>query len=83
MTDRSVKKQKAAPLKPDSIGAETEKPEHDSRPQKIVAYFLNPVCEHDWVTLADELQTLEVEGKIIWKCRTCGEITNTYDWQIP
>jgi hypothetical protein len=92
MSTRSVTTQKAALLKPDSIGVGTEKPAvsrvadksgHDLKPQKIFAVFLNPTCEHDWLKLENDLQTLEAEGKTIWKCSTCAEITNTYDWQTP
>jgi hypothetical protein len=87
-----VTTQKAALLKPGSIGVETEKPAvsraadksgHDLKPQKIFAVFLNPACKHDWFKLENDLQTLEAEGKTIWKCRSCAEITNTYDWQTP
>jgi hypothetical protein len=92
MTTRPLTTQKVALVKPNSFGADTEmpansvtadKPGQDSKPQKMVAVFLNPACEHDWTKLASELQTLEPEGKTIWKCRTCAEITNTYDWQTP
>jgi hypothetical protein len=82
MTTSSVKTQKVETEKP-AVSRNAEKPEHDSKPQKIVAFYLNPACEHDWFKLEDELQTLEAEGKTIWKCRTCTEITNTYDWQKP
>lgn len=59
------------------------KPEQAVNPQKIVAFLLNPGCKHDWSKLENELQTLASEGKTIWKCQTCSEITNTYDWQTP
>jgi hypothetical protein len=92
MTTRSGTGQKAAFANPDSFSAGIEKPAdsatayksgQQSKPQKFTAIFLNPACEHVWFKLADELQTLEPEGKIIWRCRTCAEITNTYDWQTP
>jgi len=51
--------------------------------QKMVADFLNPGCEHDWVKRSKVHQTLETEGKTIWQCRTCDEMTSTYDWQTP
>jgi hypothetical protein len=84
--------QKTALHEPDSFGFEVEKPVdsltegkpvHEAKPKRVVALYLNPVCEHDWFKVADEHQTLEPEGKTIWKCRTCSEITNTYDWQTP
>ena len=56
---------------------------HELKPRKIIAGFLNPVCEHDWLKLKNRLQTLASEGKVIWQCRTCAEITNTYNWQKP
>ena len=59
------------------------KPEQAGKPQNIIAVLLNPGCKHDWSKLENELQTLESEGKTIWKCQTCSEITNTYDWQTP
>ena len=92
MTSSSVTTQKAAPVMPDSFGYDIKKPEDSStadksgqeiKPQKIIAGFLNPICEHDWLKLANDLQTLESEGKTIWQCRTCAEITNTYSWQTP
>ena len=60
-----------------------DKSGHDIKPQKITAGFLNPTCEHDWLKLANDRQTLASEGKTIWRCETCAEITNTYDWQTP
>lgn len=92
MTTRSGTGQKAACANPDSFSAGIEKPAdsatayksgQQSKPQKFTAILLNPVCEHVWCKLADELQTLEPEGKTIWRCRACAEITNTYDWQTP
>jgi hypothetical protein len=92
MTTRSGTRQKAAFANPDSFSAGIEIPAgsatayksgQQSKPQKFTAIFLNPACEHVWVKLAGELQTLEPEGKTIWRCHTCAEITNTYDWQTP
>ena len=92
MTTRPMAKQKDALVMPDRFGLDTEKPEdsltagksgHQIKPQRFIAGFLNPACEHDWLKLANDLQTLESEGKTIWKCRTCAEITNTYNWQKP
>ena len=92
MTTRSVTTQKAALSMPDRFGLGSEKPEdssttdksgHEIMPRPIIAGFLNPTCEHDWLKLANDLQTLASEGKIIWRCRTCAEITNTYSWQKP
>ena len=42
-----------------------------------------PVCTHNWEALPKEQQTLDNEGKTIWKCRTCGNKTNTYSWEKP
>jgi hypothetical protein len=92
MATSSVTPQKAKSANSDSLrigGKEREyskptgKPVHDAAPGKFAAGFLNPVCEHDWVKLGNDLQTLKPEGKTIWQCRTCSEITNTYDWQTP
>ena len=77
MAIRSVTTQKDELPRPGSLSAEVEKP------QKIFAVLLNPACEHDWFKLADELQTLESEGKTIWNCRTCAKVSSTYDWQTP
>ena len=55
----------------------------ETKPRKFIAGLLNPACKHAWVPLDDEFQTLAAEGKIIWKCRDCSEITNTYDWRTP
>ena len=82
MTTRSVTTQQAALEKPADSGTADESG-HEIKPQKIIATFLNPTCEHDWLKLATDLQTLEPEGKTIWQCRTCAEITNTYNWQTP
>ena len=78
MNAMSATTQKAALRKPHSSGAVTEKPVYSG-----VAYLLNPVCEHKWSKLPTDLQTLTSEGKTIWKCSTCAEISTTYDWQIP
>lgn len=92
MTTRPMTSQKATVLKPESFrpgAARSADPgsaghsSSDAKPRKIIAYYLNPACEHDWAKLESELQTLEPEGKIIWKCRSCSKITNTYDWQTP
>lgn len=92
MTTRSATTQKAVLIMPDNARFSIRKPEHSSpahqsgheiRSQNIIAGFLNPTCEHDWVKLANDLQTLESEGKTIWRCRTCADITNTYSWQKP
>jgi hypothetical protein len=92
MAIRSVTTQKAELLRPGSLGAVIEKPQksgtagnssQEVKPQKIFAVLLNPSCEHDWFKLADELQTLEPEGKTIWNCRTCTKVSSTYDWQTP
>ena len=92
MATSSVTSQKATPANSDSlnIGGKvradsklTGKPIHEAAPRKFAADFLNPVCEHNWVKLSNDLQTLQAEGKTIWQCRTCSEITNTYDWQTP
>jgi hypothetical protein len=92
MTTRSGTGQKATLANPDSFrvgiekpadSATANKPGYQIKPQKFTAVFLNAACEHDWFKLANDLQTLAPEGKTIWKCRTCAEITNTYDWQTP
>ena len=49
----------------------------------MMAFYLNPGCEHKWAKLSGELQTLHSEGKTIWKCRTCEAVTTTYEWQKP
>lgn len=77
MTTRPVTKPKVELVKPQSSGLNVDKP------RKFTAVYLNPVCKHVWGKLAKEFQTLEAEGKIVWKCRTCDEITSTYDWQTP
>lgn len=51
--------------------------------RKFIAGYMNPACAHEWVRVDDELQTLADEGKVIWKCSNCSEVTNTYDWQTP
>jgi hypothetical protein len=40
-------------------------------------------CQHRWRHREKEHQTLADEGKTIWICDECGEITNTYSWQQP
>jgi hypothetical protein len=77
MAVRSMTTQEAAPVKPHNTAVGNEKP------QIIIATYIGPTCEHAWSKLAIDLQTLEAEGKTIWKCRTCEEITSTYDWQTP
>jgi hypothetical protein len=77
MNARSATKQKPAESSP------AGKPESSTKPQNFVAYYVNPACEHKWSKLATDLQTLESEGKIIWKCSTCAEVSTTYDWQLP
>ena len=92
MTSRPVTKHKEAFAMPDSFGLDIVKPEEassadklgqDIKPRKIIAGFLSPICEHDWLKLAYDLQTLASEGKTIWQCSTCAEITNTYNRQTP
>ena len=92
MNSRRVTKRKAESAMPDRSRFDSENPQdsstddksvHEIEPQKIIAGFLDPNCEHLLLKLEDELQTLESEGKTIWKCRTCAEITNTYNWQTP
>ena len=78
MATSSATTQKVELLKPDSSGDDTEIPVNSG-----VAFYLNPACEHEWSKLASDLQTLASEGKTIWKCGTCAEISTTYDWQIP
>jgi len=87
-----VTKHKEALAMPDSFELDIEIPEESStadesgqdiKPQKIIAGFINPTCEHDWLKVANDRQTLASEGKTIWQCRTCTEITNTYNWQTP
>ena len=78
MATSSVTKHKPLYLKPDNAGADTEKPMSFG-----VAFYVNPVCEHEWSKLANKLQTLASEGKIIWRCGSCSEISTTYDWQTP
>jgi len=85
MTTRPMTKQEAALGTPYHFRdySTADKSGQQVKPQKIMAGYLNPACEHDWLKLENELQTLESEGKTIWKCRTCAEITNTYNWQTP
>ncbi len=85
MTTRPMTKQEAALGTPYHFqdSSTTERSGHEIKPQKIMAGYLSPACEHDWLKLEDDLQTLESEGKTIWKCRTCAEVTNTYNWQTP
>jgi len=78
MSTSSVTTQKAELLKPDSSRADIEKSAISG-----VAFYLNPACEHEWSKLETDLQTLASEGKTIWKCSTCSEISTTYDWQKP
>ena len=40
-------------------------------------------CTHRWEALPEDMQTLASESKTIWKCRSCGEMTNTYSWKKP
>ena len=77
MNARSATTQKLA----DSSTAGKSEP--SKKPQNIVAYYINPACEHKWSKFATDLQTLVSEGKTIWKCSTCAEISTTYDWQLP
>ncbi len=92
MTTRSVTTKNAALLADDNFdfdievraGSSTSKKSGCGiKSQKIIAGFLEPSCEHDWFELAEDLQTLANEGKTIWKCRDCNEITNTYSWRTP
>ncbi len=92
MTTSSVTRQKAVPATSGSFGSRSQEPAdsradgqsgYETKSQKFDAVYLSQTCEHDWLKLPNDLQTLETEGKTIWKCRTCAEITNTYDWQKP
>jgi hypothetical protein len=78
MATSSVNMKEDALPKPDSSGADTEKPLDSG-----VAFYLNPACKHAWSKLATDLQTLSSEGKTIWKCSTCAEISTTFEWQTP
>jgi hypothetical protein len=84
--------QTAAQAKPDRIGSgfgisagspAGGKPNRGKESQNMVATMLNPACQHDWFKPEKHLQTLASEGKTIWRCRICAEVTNTYDWQKP
>jgi len=68
--------------KPSGFGS-SNNAEGETGKRKMVAGFLNPGCEHDWVKRSNAHQTLKAEGKTIWQCRTCDEMTSTYDWQTP
>jgi len=68
--------------KPSGLGTGDRSGDETGR-RKMVAGFLNPDCKHDWVKRANAHQTLKAEGKTIWQCRTCDEMTSTYDWQTP
>jgi len=92
MTTRSATSKKAVLIMPDNSGfaigkskqaSTVHQPRHENKSQHFIAGYLNPNCEHDWTKLAVDLQTLESEGKTIWRCRTCADITNTYSWQKP
>ncbi len=92
MTSKPVTMHQDTLAIPDSFGFDIEKSTESStaeesgneiKPQKIIAAFLGSTCEHDWLKLAEDLQTLASEGKTIWQCKTCTEITNTYNWQTP
>ena len=78
MATSSVTKQQTALLKPDDSGTDIKRSVGSG-----VAFYLNPTCKHKWSKLPNELQTLESEGKIIWKCGDCSEISTTYDWHTP
>jgi hypothetical protein len=52
------------------------------RPQKFSG-FVGGRCKHEWYEVESDLQTLSSEGKTIWRCRVCAEITNTYSWRKP
>lgn len=49
----------------------------------VHAVMIGPDCAHEWGAVPDEQQTLTGEGKTIFKCRMCGDITHTYSWQVP
>ncbi len=92
MTIRSVTTKNTALQAADSFDLDIKQREGSStseesgngmKPQKIITGFPGPACEHDWFELAEDLQTLANEGKTIWKCRSCDEITNTYSWRTP
>lgn len=40
-------------------------------------------CQHHWQAREDEYQTLVDEGKKVWRCADCGEVTITYSWRSP
>lgn len=40
-------------------------------------------CCHKWFKLEKTAQTLSGEGKTVWECRDCKEISTTYDWETP
>jgi hypothetical protein len=54
-----------------------------NRPKKFGGYIGAANCTHEWFELDPQLQTLSFEGKTIWRCRNCAEITNTYSWRKP
>jgi len=61
----------------------TTRLKHEVKPKKMIAGFLDPGCEHEWIQLENHLQTLASEGKTIYQCHMCDEVTNTYAWQKP
>ena len=92
MSTKRATTQQAVFVMPDSFDFDIEKPENYSTvdesgegitPQKFTGGYVNPSCEHNWFKLADDLQTLASEGKTVWQCSNCAEVTNTYNWQAP
>jgi len=91
MSTGSSKKGSNVYVMPDrfSFGLENRKavqPEFESSealPVKPPEHGASAQCTHAWEELPGELQTLEEEGKTIWKCHNCGRVTNTYSWDKP
>ncbi len=61
MTTRPMTKQAAALGTPYHFenSSTADKSGQQIKPQKIMAGYLSPVCEHDWFKLENDLQTLE------------------------
>jgi hypothetical protein len=57
--------------------------ESSSAPEGFSEYSKDAVCKHEWYEHEEQFQTLKSEGKTVWRCRHCADITNTYAWQKP
>jgi hypothetical protein len=86
MSTNDRKRERSGFVIPETFSFDIEKreePDLEAEMEPEVQTWVPKACEHTWVKLPEEQQTLADEDKLIWCCQSCGKITNTYSWKEP